>query len=71
MFDEIGCVDIGCIQVNNYYHLLIYFPFISMERPFLSHLINVGLKSTLSKLSIAIPACFGGHWIGRSSSLSS
>jgi hypothetical protein len=35
-------------------------PFISMECPSLSHLINVGLKSTLSELNIAIPACFGG-----------
>jgi hypothetical protein len=32
-------------------------PFISMECP-LSHLINVGLKSTLSKISIATPGCF-------------
>jgi hypothetical protein len=31
-----------------------------MECPSLSPLINVGLKSTLSKISIAIPACFGG-----------
>jgi hypothetical protein len=43
-------------------------PFISMECPFLSHLINVGLKSTLFKISIATPACFGGHWLGKSSS---
>jgi hypothetical protein len=35
-------------------------PFISMECPLLSHLINVSLKSTLSAISIAIPACFGG-----------
>jgi hypothetical protein len=34
-------------------------PFISMECP-LSCLINVGLKSSLSELSIATPACFGG-----------
>jgi hypothetical protein len=31
-----------------------------MECPSSSHLINVGLKSTLSKISIATPACFGG-----------
>jgi hypothetical protein len=36
------------------------FPFISMECPSLSHLINVGLKSTLSEISIATPACFLG-----------
>jgi hypothetical protein len=35
-------------------------PFINMECPSLSHLINVGLKSTLSEISIATPACFGG-----------
>jgi hypothetical protein len=33
-------------------------PFISIECPSLSHLINVSLKSTLSKISIATPACF-------------
>jgi hypothetical protein len=31
-----------------------------MECPSLSHLINVGLKSTLSEISIATPACFRG-----------
>jgi hypothetical protein len=35
-------------------------PFISMECPSLSHLINVSLKSTFSEISIAIPACFWG-----------
>jgi hypothetical protein len=35
-------------------------PFISMECPFLSHLINVSLMSTLSKISVATPACFQG-----------
>jgi hypothetical protein len=33
-------------------------PFISRECPFLSHLISVSLKSSLSKISIANPACF-------------
>jgi hypothetical protein len=31
-----------------------------MEFPSLSHLINVGLKSTLSEINIATPACFQG-----------
>jgi hypothetical protein len=31
-------------------------PFISMECPPLSHLIKVGLKSTLSEISVATPA---------------
>jgi hypothetical protein len=35
-------------------------PFISMECPSLSTLINVGLKSTSSEISIATPACFWG-----------
>jgi hypothetical protein len=35
-------------------------PFVSMECPSLSHLINVGLKSTLSKINIATPAWFFG-----------
>jgi hypothetical protein len=34
--------------------------FITMECPSLCRLINVGLKSTLSEISIASPACFGG-----------
>jgi hypothetical protein len=34
-------------------------PFISMEYPSLSHLINSGMKSTLSDISIATPAYFG------------
>jgi hypothetical protein len=33
-------------------------PFISMECPSFSHWINVHLKSTLSEISIATPACF-------------
>jgi hypothetical protein len=43
-------------------------PFISMECSSLSPLINVGLKSTLSEISIATLACFGDHWLGNSSS---
>jgi hypothetical protein len=59
MFDEIGCTDVGCIWVDN-----LLFPFgafslfIIMECPFLSHLINVSLKSNLSDTSFATPACF-------------
>jgi hypothetical protein len=34
--------------------------FISMECPSLSCVINVSLKSTLSEISIATPACFQG-----------
>jgi hypothetical protein len=35
-------------------------PFISMDCPSLSHLINVDLESTLSEISIATPAHFQG-----------
>jgi hypothetical protein len=35
-------------------------PFFSMECPSLSCLINVSLKSTLSKINVATPACFHG-----------
>jgi hypothetical protein len=35
-------------------------PFISMECPSLAHLMNVGLKTTLSEISIATPVCFRG-----------
>jgi hypothetical protein len=33
------------------------FPFINIECPFLSHLVNVSLKSTLSEINIATPGC--------------
>jgi hypothetical protein len=50
-------ISFGCIS-----------PFISMVCTSLSHLINVSLTSTLSAISIATPACFQGHWLGKSSS---
>jgi hypothetical protein len=43
-------------------------PFISMDYPSLSRLINVSLKSILSEMSIATLACFGGHFLDKSSS---
>jgi hypothetical protein len=55
-----------CLMKLGAYRLIIVisfwstYPFISMECPSLSHLINVGLKSTLSEISIATPACFQG-----------
>jgi hypothetical protein len=60
MFDEIGCIDVDAYKLI----IVIFFwcisPFINMEYPSLSHLINVSLKSTLSEMSIATPACVGG-----------
>jgi hypothetical protein len=46
--------------VDNCFFLWYISLFISVECPSLPHLINVSLKSTLSKISIAIPACFAG-----------
>jgi hypothetical protein len=60
MFDEIGALTLGAcmlIIVNSFWCIS---PFISMECPSLSHLINVGLKPTLSEISIATPVCFWG-----------
>jgi hypothetical protein len=42
-------ISFGCIS-----------PVISMECPSLSYLVNVSLKSTLSEISLATPACFQG-----------
>jgi hypothetical protein len=36
-------------------------PFISTECPSLSRLIIISLKSTLSEITIATPACFQGQ----------
>jgi hypothetical protein len=60
MFDEIGCVDFGAYRMIIVISFLSISPFISMECPTLSCLINVGLKSTLSEISIATSACFQG-----------
>jgi hypothetical protein len=60
MFDEIGCVDLGTYRLIIVISFCSVSPFISMECPSLSHFINVGLKSTLSEVSIATPACFRG-----------
>jgi hypothetical protein len=60
MFDEIGCTD------NCAYRLIIVIsfwcvsPFISMECPSLSHLINVSLKSTLSEIKYCYSCLFSG-----------
>jgi hypothetical protein len=67
-------MKLGALMLGAYRLIIIFFlcisPFISMEYPSLSCLINVNLKSTLSEISIAVPACFQGHWFGKSSSLS-
>jgi hypothetical protein len=60
MFDEIGCTEIGCTWLIIAISFWYISPFISMKRPSLSHLINVNLKSILTDIGIATPACFQG-----------
>jgi hypothetical protein len=58
-------IKLGALTLCAYRLIIVIFfwcisPFISMECPSLSHLINVGLKSTLSEISLATPAFLGG-----------
>jgi hypothetical protein len=57
---KLGALTLGAYRLTIIISLWPISPFISMECPSLSHLINVGLKSTLSEISIATPACFRG-----------
>jgi hypothetical protein len=50
----------GVPMLGAYNLIIVIFLFISMGCPSLSHLINVSLKSTLSEINIATPACFQG-----------
>jgi hypothetical protein len=65
---KLGALTLGAYRLIIVISFWSIFPFISMECPSLSRLINAGLKSTLSEVSIATPACFRGHWLGKSSS---
>jgi hypothetical protein len=65
---KLGVLTLGAYRLIIVISFWSISPFISMQCPSLFHLINVGLKSILSEISIAIPACFGGHWLGKSSS---
>jgi hypothetical protein len=60
MFDEIGAVTLGAYRLMIIISFWSISPFISMECPSLSRLINVGLKATLSEIIIATPTCFQG-----------
>jgi hypothetical protein len=54
---KLGALMLGAyrlIIVTSFWYIS---PFISMEYPYLSHLINVSLKFTLSEISISTPAC--------------
>jgi hypothetical protein len=65
---KLGALTLGAYRLMIIISFWSISPFIGMECPSLSRLINVGLKSTLLEISIATPACFGSHWLGKSSS---
>jgi hypothetical protein len=57
---KLGALTLGAYRLMIIISFWSISPFISMEGPSLSCLINVGLKTTLSEISIATPACFQG-----------
>jgi hypothetical protein len=57
---KLGALMLGAYRLIIVISLWCISPFINMECPSLSHLINVGLKSPLSEISITNPALFGG-----------
>jgi hypothetical protein len=57
---KLGALMLGAYRLIIIISFWCISPFIIMECPSLAHLINVSLKSTLSKISIATPACFRG-----------
>jgi hypothetical protein len=67
---KLGALTLGAYRLIIVISFWCVSPFNSMECPYLSHLINLSLKSTLSEISIVNPACFGGPSLGKSSSLS-
>jgi hypothetical protein len=56
---ELGALMLGAYRLIIVISFWCISPFISMSYPPLSHLINVDLKSTLSEISMATPACLG------------
>jgi hypothetical protein len=57
---KLGALTLGAYRLIIVISFWCISPFISMECPSLSRLINVSFKSTLSEISIATTACFGG-----------
>jgi hypothetical protein len=57
---KMGALILGACRLITAISFWCISSFISIECPSLSHLINVGLKSTLSEINIATPACFQG-----------
>jgi hypothetical protein len=60
---KLGALMLGAYRLIIVISFWCISPFISTESPSLPHLIHVGLKSTLSEVSIATPACFWGPWL--------
>jgi hypothetical protein len=58
---KLGASMLGAYRLIIVISLWYISPFISLECPSLSHLINGGLKSTLSEISIATLPYFQGH----------
>jgi hypothetical protein len=54
---KLGVLTLGAYKLIIVISLWFIFLLISIECPSLSCLINIGLKSTLTKISIATPAC--------------
>jgi hypothetical protein len=65
---KLGALTLGAYRLIIIISFWCISPFISMECPPLSHLINVDLKSTLSEICMATLPVFGDHWLGKSSS---
>jgi hypothetical protein len=57
---KLGALRLGVYRLVIVISFWCISPFISLECPSLSPLINIGLMSTLSEISIATPACFWG-----------
>jgi hypothetical protein len=56
---KLGALTFGTYRVIIIISFVCIAPFICMKCPSLSHLANVSLKSTLSGIGMATPACFG------------
>jgi hypothetical protein len=57
---KLGALTLGAYRLIIVISFWSISPFISTECPSLSHLMDVGLKSPLSEISSATPACFRG-----------
>jgi hypothetical protein len=65
---KLGALTLGAFRLIIVICYWCISPIINMKCPFFNLLTNVSLKSTLSDISIATLAFFGGHWLGKSSS---